>query len=197
MGQDHPSSTKGAIVILADHQLRAALAAGTLAVDPLGPSAVQPASIDLRLGGDIKRLGPSVARLDARSNQDAAWLDCGHTWDAPIDLHPREFILAATVEHVVVGRGLRVKLEGKSSLARMGLVVHLTAGYVETGWRGRLTLELVNLAPVPIRLYAGMYIAQIEVSEAGAAEQPYAERGHYVDADGPQASRAWLQSAER
>jgi len=183
-------------VILADHQLCQALQDGTLAVDPLGPGAIQPASIDLRLGGAIKRLRPTVARLDARQAQDAAWVDEYYLAEEPIDLRPREFILGATLESIAVGVDLAAQLGGKSSLARMGIAVHVTAGFVDSGWGpAPLTLELVNVAPVPVRLYVGQYVAQLQVWQLAApAEQPY--RGHYRGAVGPQASRAHLQMAE-
>jgi dCTP deaminase len=182
-------------MILADHQLRQALAAGTLVIDPLGPGAVQPASVDLRLDRRVLRLASGVGALDAREDHDAFWEEYHYGPDAAVVLRPGEFVLGATLERVTIGPEFAGQIGGKSSLARMGVAIHVTAGFIDPGFSGVLTLELVNLAPVPVRLYVGQYVAQLQVWQLSTTvERPYA--GHYAGAVGPEASRAHLQMAE-
>lgn len=182
-------------MILADHQLRAALAAGTLVVDPLGPGAVQPASIDLRLGPTVLRLAPDACMLDAADGQDCDWEAYEYEPEAPVILRPGEFILGATYERITIGRQFAAQVAGKSSLARMGVAMHITAGFIDPGFAGMLTLELVNHAPIPVKLYVGQYVAQLQVWALSApAERAYS--GHYRDAVGPEASRCWQQMVE-
>jgi len=114
----------------------------------------------------------------------------------PFILHPGEFVLAVTLERVEIPAHLVGRLDGKSSLGRLGLIVHSTAGFVDPGFKGRLTLELTNLANLPIQLYPGMPVSQISFSYLSTpAEKPYGARGtksKYQGQEGPEASRYYL-----
>ncbi len=113
----------------------------------------------------------------------------------PFMLHPGEFVLGSTLERVSVPDDLVARLEGKSSLGRLGLLIHSTAGYVDAGWDGQLTLELSNVANLPITLYPGMKIGQISfVKMTTAADRPYGSSdlgSKYRGQEGPKASRYW------
>ena len=110
-------------------------------------------------------------------------------------LHPREFTLGSTLEHVALGPTLVGRLEGKSSWGRLGLIVHSTAGFVDPGFRGSLTLELWNLAPLPIILYPGISVCQLSLMTLTTpVDRPYGSPGlgsHYQDQMGPAERRVW------
>ena len=181
-------------MVLSDRDIRSELAAKRLRVEPLGDSAVQPASVDLRLGRQLlvfqNHLEPYI---DVK--QDMAHLTAPVEIDEinPFVLHPGEFVLGMTLEYVELPDDLVGRLDGKSSLGRLGLVVHSTAGFVDPGWQGNLTLELSNLATLPIYLYYGMKSSQISFMRLSSpAEQPYGSKGlgsKYQGQRGPTASR--------
>ena len=185
-------------MILSDRSIRAAVADGQIRLEPFEPNSIQPSSVDVRLSDkfvifdnhtwttiDVKREQRGLTRV----------VECGH--DGSFILHPNEFVLAATVERLELGDDLVARLEGKSSLGRLGLQVHSTAGFVDAGWKGHLTLELVNVANLPIILYAGMKVAQLSfVKMTTPAENPYGSPGaqsKYQDQDGPVPSRYWQE----
>ena len=184
-------------MVLSDRTIRRELDAGTIAIDPLGPNAIQPASVDLRLGNqfrvfrnsqipyiDVKREYPDLTEL--------VTIDDDH----PFVLHPGEFALAVTHERVRLPDFIVGRLEGKSSLGRLGLLIHSTAGYVDPGWDGALTLELSNVANLPITLYHRMKVSQISVLRlTEPAEHPYgsaAAVSKYQHQQGPTPSRYYL-----
>ncbi len=149
-------------MVLSDRTIKAELRKGRLVIEPLEESNIQPASVDLRL--DRKLLVFRNSRrpyIDVRENTEDLTEPVVLEPDEPFILHPGEFILASTMEFIGLPDDLVARLEGKSSLGRLGLLIHSTAGYVDPGWRGNLTLELSNVARLPITLYYGMKIGQI------------------------------------
>ena len=181
-------------MVLSDRSIRAEIAAGRIVVDPMDGDDVQPASIDLHL--DCRFLVFANTRqpyIDVRQPLDglteAVEIDAGK----PFMLHPGEFALGSTREHIALPDDLVARLEGKSSLGRLGLLIHSTAGFVDPGWQGRLTLELSNVARLPIALYPGMKIGQISFLRLSTpAERLYGspELGSkYQGQAGPTASR--------
>ncbi len=184
-------------MILSDRTIREELATGRIVVEPLGPNAVQPSSVDLRLDRHFRVFrNHTLGHMDVRNNlEDLTELVTLPEDSSPFMLHPGEFVLGSTLERVVIPDDLVGRLEGKSSLGRLGLVIHSTAGFVDAGWDGQLTLELSNVARLPITLYPGMKIGQISfIRMTTAAEHPYgssAVGSKYQGQVGPRASRYW------
>jgi len=149
-------------VVLSDRDIRAEIAAGRIVIDPFIPEAVQPSSIDLHLDKRFRVFRNSrYPYIDVRVDQPDMTELVEIAGDEPFILHPGEFVLGSTLERVQLPNDLVARLEGKSSLGRLGLLIHSTAGYVDPGWEGNLTLELSNVANLPITLYDGMKIGQI------------------------------------
>jgi dCTP deaminase len=195
MPAEQPSSWEF-LLILSDRSLREAIAAGRLVVDPLDDDAIQPSSIDVRLDNrfrvfytarhpyiDVKQPMDDLTELVEVKPEDA------------FILHPGEFVLGSTLEEIGIPDDLAARLEGKSSLGRLGLMTHSTAGFLDPGFHGHVTLELSNVANLPITLYPGMRIGQIAVFQlTTAAERPYGSRGvgsKYQGQRGPTPSRYW------
>ena len=181
-------------MVLSDGTIRAEIAAGRIVVNPIDGDDIQPASIDLHL--DDRFLVFANTRqpyIDVREPLDALTEAVQIDGEQPFMLHPGEFALGSTREHIELPDDLVARLEGKSSLGRLGLLIHSTAGFVDPGWRGRLTLELSNVARLPIALYAGMKIGQISFLRLSTpAERLYGspELGSkYQGQSGPTASR--------
>ena len=157
-------------MILSDRDIRAALEAGRIVIDPFVPDAVQPSSVDLHLGNRFRVFRNNrTAVIDPREEQPELTELVEIAGDEPFILHPNEFVLGATFERVALPDDLVARLEGKSSLGRLGLLIHSTAGYVDPGWEGTLTLELSNVANLPIKLYDGMKIGQISFQRLSSA----------------------------
>ncbi len=149
-------------MILSDRDIRAAIEAGRIVIDPFVPEAVQPSSVDLHLDRRFRVFRNSrYPYIDVREPQPDLTELVEIEGDQPFILHPGEFVLGSTLERVALPDDLVARLEGKSSLGRLGLLIHSTAGYVDPGWDGNLTLELSNVANLPITLYYGMKIGQI------------------------------------
>jgi dCTP deaminase len=149
-------------VVLSDRDIRAEIEAGRIVIDPFIPDAVQPSSIDLHLDRRFRVFRNSrYPYIDVRADQPELTELVEIGGDEPFILHPGEFVLGSTFERVGLPNDLVARLEGKSSLGRLGLLIHSTAGYVDPGWEGNLTLELSNVANLPITLYDGMKIGQI------------------------------------
>ena len=149
-------------MVLSDYTIKEEMAAGRIVVDPLAEGCIQPASVDVHL--DRKLLLFRNSRrpyIDVREEQPDLTEMVEIADDTPFMLHPGEFVLASTVENIELPDDLVARLEGKSSLGRIGLLIHSTAGYVDPGWKGHLTLELSNVANLPVTLYHGMKIGQI------------------------------------
>lgn len=162
-------------VILSDRSMREQIESGRIRIDPLGENAIQPSSIDLRLGDKIRVFRNShISHIDVREDSAALTEVVTIEPDRPFHLRPLEFALGVTLESISVPDDLVARLDGKSSLGRLGLLIHATAGLVDPGWEGRLTLELMNLAPLPITLWSGMKIGQISfIQMTTAVEAPY------------------------
>jgi dCTP deaminase len=180
-------------VILSDRSIREAVQAGRIVVDPLGANAIQPSSVDVRMGDSFRVFANHRHPfIDVRADQELTEL-VSATEEEPFILHPGEFVLGTTLEKVTIPDDLVARLEGKSSLARLGLLIHSTAGFVDAGWSGHLTLELSNVANLPITLYPGMKIGQLAFFQLDRpAEVPYGSRelgSKYQGQVGPTASR--------
>ncbi|MDQ3881054.1 MAG: dCTP deaminase [Chloroflexota bacterium] len=162
-------------MVLSDRDIRAQIEAGRVVVDPYEPSAVQPSSIDLHLDRRFRVFANSRhPYIDVRIAQPDLTELVEIDEEGPFILHPGEFVLASTLERVALPDDLVARLEGKSSLGRLGLLIHSTAGYVDPGWDGNLTLELSNVANLPIALYWGMKIGQISFQRLSSpVERPY------------------------
>ncbi|MGH2455190.1 MAG: dCTP deaminase [Candidatus Limnocylindria bacterium] len=149
-------------MVLSDRDIRAEVEAGRIVLDPYVPEAVQPSSVDLHLDRRFRVFRNSrYPYIDVREEQPELTELVEIGGDDPFILHPGEFVLGSTLERVGLPDDLVARLEGKSSLGRLGLLIHSTAGYVDPGWDGNLTLELSNVANLPITLYDGMKIGQI------------------------------------
>ncbi len=180
-------------MILSDRTIREELATGRIGIDPLGDGCIQPSSVDLHVDKYFRVFRNHSQRvIDVRENQESLTELIEISGEALI-LHPGEFVLGSTVEQVRLPDDLVGRLEGKSSLGRLGLLIHSTAGFVDAGWDGYLTLELSNVANLPITVYPGMKIGQISfLKMTTAAEVPYgsADLGSkYQHQRGPTPSR--------
>ena len=149
-------------MVLSDRSIKQALAEGRIVIDPVDHTDIQPASVDLHLDRKVLVFGNHQQPfIDVRKSMESLSHLVEIAEDDPFILHPGDFVLGSTVEHIELPEDLVARLEGKSSLGRIGLVIHSTAGFVDPGWKGNLTLELSNLARLPITLYFGMKIGQI------------------------------------
>ena len=189
-------------MILSDRSIREAIASGRLGVDPYDPALVQPSSIDVRLDGKFLVFrNTKRAYIDVKQPAEdlMEMIEVGP--DEPMFLHPHEFVLGNTVERVRIADDLVGRLEGRSSLGRLGVVIHSTAGFLDPGYEGHITLEISNLANLPVALYPRMRIGQISfVQMTTAAEHPYGpdRRSKYQGQALPTASRLYLDfQAER
>ena len=161
--------------VLSDHDIGLALASGEIVIRPYDPKDLQPSSVDLHLDRrfrvfrnnrypyiDVRKPQPDLTEIVEIGDED------------PFILHPGEFVLGQTLEWTELPNDLVARLEGKSSLGRLGLLIHSTAGYVDPGWKGNLTLELSNVANLPIALYYGMKIGQISYFRMSSpVDRPY------------------------
>jgi len=162
-------------MILSDRTIKEAIAAGRIVIDPYDGSFVQPSSIDLRVDRFFRVFeNHRYPYIDPKSAQDDLTTLVETAEDEPFILHPGEFVLGSTLERVQLGEDIVARLEGKSSLGRIGLLIHSTAGFVDPGFDGYLTLELSNVANLPIAIYPGMKIGQISFYQLTTpAENPY------------------------
>lgn len=181
-------------MVLSDRDIRRQIAQGRIVIDPYDDDAVQPASVDLRLGSPLLvEETAKLALIDPRQQSDMQWREVELNESVPYPLQPGEFALGITAENIEIPDDIVGRLDGKSSLGRLGLVVHSTAGFVDPGWNGRLTLELSNLSSIPINLYRGMKSSQLSfVWLSSPAERPYGSAGlnsKYQGQMGPVPSR--------
>ena len=161
--------------VLSDGTIRRLVAEGRIVIDPWDERLVQPASVDLRLGDSFRVFhNHRVTAIDLREPPRNLTEEVVVPDGEPFAIHPGEFALGRTLESVEIPDDVVARIEGKSSLGRLGLIVHATAGFVDPGFRGTLTLEITNLTRVPIKLYAGLPIAQLSFMALDApAERPY------------------------
>jgi dCTP deaminase len=181
-------------MILSDGDIRRELAAGRIVIEPFDERDVQPSSVDLHVDSRFRVFANTrYPYIDVREPMPDLTELIEVAGDEPFILHPGEFVLGSTLERVAIPDDLVARLEGKSSLGRLGLLIHSTAGYVDPGWNGYLTLELSNVANLPITIYAGMKIGQISFFQLSSpAEVPYGSkqtRSKYQGQRGPTPSR--------
>jgi len=181
-------------VILSDRTIREQLEAGRIVIDPLDADNIQPSSVDLRLDRYFRVFRNHTMRvIDVKEDQEELTELVEISDEDGFILHPGEFVLGSTAERVALPDDLVARLEGKSSLGRLGLLIHSTAGFVDAGWDGYLTLELSNVANLPITLYPGMKIGQISFLQmTTAADIPYGSSqvgSKYQGQRGPTPSR--------
>jgi len=164
--------------VLSDRDIRASLQAGRVRIDPYDPTCLQPSSVDLHLDREFRVFRNNrYPYIDVRQSQPDLTELVAIGDEEPFILHPGEFVLGQTLEWVELPDDLVARLEGKSSLGRLGLLIHSTAGYVDPGWKGNLTLELSNVANLPIALYFGMKIGQISFFRmTSPVERPYGSK---------------------
>jgi dCTP deaminase len=163
------------VSVLSDRDIRAQLEGGRVIIRPYDPVDLQPSSVDLHLDRSFRVFRNNrYPYIDVRAPQPDLTELVAVEDDDPFILHPGEFVLGQTLEWVELPDDLVARLEGKSSLGRLGLLIHSTAGYVDPGWKGNLTLELSNVANLPIALYYGMRIGQISFfGMSSPVERPY------------------------
>jgi len=161
--------------VLSDGTIVRLVREGRIEIDPWDESQVQPASLDLRLGDSFRVFHNHRASvIDLRDPPSGLTEEVRIGTDEPFVIHPGEFCLGRTLERVALPDDIVARIEGRSSLGRLGLIVHATAGFIDPGWEGTLTLEFNNLTRVPIRLYAGLPIAQLSFMTLDApALRPY------------------------
>ena len=181
-------------MIFSDHTIREAIAGGRIVIDPFDAAFVQPSSVDLRVDRYFRVFeNHRYPYIDPKQPQDELTTEVEADGDQPFILHPGEFVLGSTLEMVKLADDIVARLEGKSSLGRLGLLIHSTAGFVDPGFAGHLTLELSNVANLPIAIYPGMKIGQISFYQLSTpADNPYGstEAGSkYQGQRGPTPSR--------
>lgn len=184
-------------MVLSDHSIKLELAKGRIVIDPVDPDDIQPSSVDLHLGSDFQVFRNSrLPYIDPDIEQAGLTEQVTASATEPFVLHPGEFALGTTVERIALPDDIVGRLEGKSSLGRLGLLIHSTAGYVDPGWDGMLTLELSNVANLPIILSPGMRIGQISFSQmTSPVDRPYGHPGlgsKYQGQDGATPSRMFM-----
>jgi dCTP deaminase len=184
-------------VILSDRSIREGLEGGQIVIEPLGDDSIQPSSVDLRVDRYFRVFrNDTTPYIDPKRSQDDLTELVEVADGEAFILHPGEFVLGSTLERVALGSDLVARLEGKSSLGRLGLLIHSTAGFVDAGWDGHLTLELSNVANLPIAIYPAMKIGQISfLRMTTPADQPYggdSTGSKYQGQQGPTPSRYYL-----
>ena len=183
-------------MLLSDRDIRAQLEAGRVLLDPYEPAMIQPSSVDVRIDRYFRLFdNHKYPFIDPAEAQPELTRLVEVDPDEPFILHPGEFVLASTYEVVTLPDDVAARLEGKSSLGRLGLLTHSTAGFIDPGFSGHVTLELSNVATLPIKLWPGMKIGQLCFFQlSSAAERPYgsAEYGsRYQGQRGPTASLSY------
>ena len=180
--------------VLSDGTIRKLVEDGRIKIEPWDPARIQPASVDLRLGDSFRVFNNhKVTAIDLREPPENLTEEVIVPEGEAFVIHPGEFCLARTLEWVEIPDDIVARIEGKSSLGRLGLIVHATAGFCDPGWKGTLTLELNNLTRIPIKLWPGLLIAQLSfMTLDSAAERPYGSDGlgsHYQGQRAATASR--------
>lgn len=189
-------------MVLSDRTILEQINAGRIVIDPFDASCVQPASVDLRLDNSFRVFKhTSKAYIDLAQDLDGLTEEVHAAQGEPFMLHPGEFVLGSTLERVTLPGDIVGRLEGKSSLGRLGLLTHVTAGFCDPGFSGYLTLELSNVSNLPITLYKGMRVGQISFfAMTTPSEHPYGSPGlesRYMDQRGPTPSRYRLDEVAR
>jgi dCTP deaminase len=183
-------------MLMSDRDIRASIEAGLIGLDPLEMGLLQPSSIDVRLDRFFRLFdNHKYAFIDPAEQQDELTRLVEVDPNEPFILHPGEFVLGSTYEFVTLPDDVAARLEGKSSLGRLGLLTHSTAGFVDPGFKGHVTLELSNVATLPIKLWPGMKIGQLCFFKlTSPSEHPYGSEKYssrYQGQRGPTASRSY------
>jgi len=181
-------------VILSDRSIREALTAGRIVIDPFDEACLQPSSIDVKVSNLFRVFrNHTTAIIDVKKDLTDLTELVEMKGDEPFVLHPGEFVLGSTLERVAIANDLVARVEGKSSLGRLGLLIHSTAGFIDAGFDGHITLELSNVANLPITIYPSMKIGQVSfMTMTTPADKPYGSgvRGSkYQGQRGPTPSR--------
>nr|WP_214651217.1 dCTP deaminase [Brachybacterium halotolerans] len=183
--------------MLSDNDIRDQIDSGRVRLDPFDASMVQPASVDVRIDRFFRLFdNHKYPMIDPAVEQPALTREVAVDPEEPYVLHPGEFVLASTYEQVTLPDDIAARLEGKSSLGRLGLLTHSTAGFIDPGFTGHITLELSNMATLPVALWPGMKIGQLCFFRLSSASQnPYGSEGNlnrYSGQRGPTASRSHM-----
>ncbi|MBA3365393.1 MAG: dCTP deaminase [Actinobacteria bacterium] len=183
-------------MVLSDRTIMRRLEEGSIEIDPFDSSLLQPSSVDVRVDRYFRVFhNARYPYIDVREPQEDLTELLEIDGESPFILHPGEFVLGSTLERVRLPDDLVARLEGKSSLGRLGLLIHSTAGFIDPGWNGHVTLELSNVANLPITIYYGMKIGQVSfVQMSEPAEKPYGSSAlgsKYQGQRGPTPSRYW------
>jgi dCTP deaminase len=184
-------------VLLSDRDIRAEITAGRVKVEPFTEAMVQPSSVDVRLDRFFRVFeNHKYSVIDPSTEQPELTREVAVTADEFFILHPGEFVLASTYEVITLPDDIAGRLEGKSSLGRLGLLTHSTAGFIDPGFSGHITLELSNVANLPVKLFPGMKIGQLcLIKLSSPAEHPYGSAvygSRYQGQRGPTPSKSWL-----
>src|ERR687885_155134 len=185
-------------MLLSDRDLVSEIKSENLALEPFEPELMQPSSIDVRLDRFFRVFNNHLyTHIDPAEQQDELTLQVEVVDGEAFVLHPGEFVLASTLEVITLGDQLAGRLEGKSSLGRLGLLTHSAARFIDPGFSGHVTLELSNVANLPIKLWPGMKIGQVCVLPlTSPSEHPYGSSvygSRYQDQRGPTPSRSHLR----
>jgi len=183
-------------VVLSDRTIRRLIEENRIGIEPFDPLLMQPSSLDVRVDRYFRVFRNSrYPYIDVKIAQEELTELVEVPGDEAFILHPGEFVLGSTLERVTLPDDLVARLEGKSSLGRLGLLIHSTAGFIDPGWDGHVTLELSNVANLPITIYYGMKIGQLSfVQLTEPAERPYGTGtlgSKYQGQAGPTPSRYW------
>jgi dCTP deaminase len=183
-------------VLLSDRDIRAEIAANRVGVEPFEEAMIQPSSVDVRLDKFFRVFeNHKYSVIDPSTEQAELTREVISEGDEPFILHPGEFVLASTYEVITLPDDIAGRLEGKSSLGRLGLLTHSTAGFIDPGFSGHITLELSNVANLPVKLFPGMKIGQLcLIKSSSPAEHPYGSEKYgsrYQGQRGPTASRSF------
>ena len=189
-------------MVLSDRSIRRLVEQGRIGIEPYEPELMQPSSLDVRVDRYFRVFRNSrYPFIDVKAQQEDLTEVVEVEDEEAFILHPGEFVLGSTLERVTLPDDLVARLEGKSSLGRLGLLIHSTAGFIDPGWDGHVTLELSNVANLPITIYPGMKIGQLSfVQLSEPAERPYGSKGigsKYQGQRGPTPSRYWQNFREQ
>ena len=187
-------------MVLSDRTIRRLLDEGRIGIDPYDEELLQPSSVDVRVDSLFRVFrNARYPYIDVKQEMEDLTELVEFGGAEPFILHPGEFVLGSTIERITLPDDLVARLEGKSSLGRLGLLIHSTAGFIDPGWDGHVTLELSNVANLPITIYYGMKIGQLSfVQLTEAAESPYGTGtlgSKYQGQAGPTPSRYWKNFA--
>ena len=184
-------------MLLSDRDIATEIAAGRVVVEPFDKAMIQPSSVDVRLDRFFRVFeNHRYEVIDPSVEQSELTREVAVSPDDFFILHPGEFVLASTYEVITLPNDIAGRLEGKSSLGRLGLLTHSTAGFIDPGFSGHITLELSNVANLPVKLYPGMKIGQLcLIKLSSSAEHPYGSAiygSRYQGQRGPTPSKSWL-----